>query len=133
LSDDPKLHVVKERVLKSMENQVKFPKAKEIALGECFNLLKEHEKRVQEFQIQQAANKLLEGKGSAVYDYSSIRSERQVYRERLSSESSGDSDDDDNFNGYYDDDDGDEQEGSRIDRLHVNEANKMKFKMNDDS
>ncbi len=126
LPEDAKLRSVKEKILKNMDKQARFPQTKAIPLGDCFDLLREHEKRVQEFQIQQAANKLLAGK-STTYDYG------LAYRERSWSESEksggSDDDDDDNFNEYYDDE-GD-QEGSRIDRLHTNEANKMKFKLND--
>lgn len=151
--DQLKYKEVKEKVLKNMVS--KATKAKSIPIHECFLLLKEHEKRVQvstirikmgylyafrnitkklrfkEFQIQQAANKLLEGKSMA-FDYTfSKNTESLSYRDQKSevgdddTENDTDSEDEDFFNDYYDDGD---NNVDKIDRLHSHETGKQRFK-----
>lgn len=133
IDDELKLRQIKEKILKNMVNKSKFPKAKMISLQESFLIVKEQERRVQEFQIQQAANKLLEGK-STQFEYNfSINKNELGYREQkdeiCSSSTETDSDDEDEFYNYYDDEDG---PVDKIDRLHRNENVKQKFKLNND-
>lgn len=139
INEKERLKQVKQRILENMKKSNKYPTAKSIPLNECFILMKEHEKRVQEFQIQQAANKLLEGK-STKFDYDFVQKANKSnlryrdHKNEFDEESTlfdSDSDEDDYFNDYYDDDD-EEGMADKIDRLHFNETAKSKFKLNDD-
>lgn len=86
---------------------------------------------MKQFQIQQAADKLLEGKSMA-FDYTFSRNTESLsYRDQKSddryddTENDSDSEEDDFFNDYYDDGD---CNIDKIDRLHSNETGKQRFK-----
>lgn len=130
LAEKLKYKQIKEKILMKKATSIKYPQAKTIPLDECFLLLKEHEKRVQEYQLQQTANRLLQGKTASYhYEFTKKTKDNLRYREEKAdnSDESTDSEDEDNGNDYYDDDDGQ----NKIDRLHYAETYKNKFKVNE--
>merc|ERR1719468_396045 len=130
LAEKLKYKQIKEKILMKKATSTKYPQAKTIPLDECFLLLKEHEKRVQEYQLQQTANRLLQGKTASYhYEFTKKTKDNLRYREEKAdnSDESTDSEDEDNGNDYYDDDDGQ----NKIDRLHYAETYKNKFKVNE--
>jgi len=133
VNDQIRIKQIKKKILNNMASQTKYPKAKSIPLNEAFLLLKEHEKRVQEFQIQQAANKFLEGK-SVQYDFAfTQKSNKETLRYRESNNNDDSFSDSDSENEDYFNDDDAEDDGNvpKIDRLHFNQTEKQKFKLND--
>lgn len=77
------LNEVKEKVKKKLEEQNKASRtAKSIPFEEAVKLLEQREKRVQEYQLEQTAKKLLEGQ-SVTYDYSFANKTEKYIKKNL--------------------------------------------------
>ena len=73
--DEAKLRDVKAKIVANMDKNRKYTQAKEIPLDESYLILKEHQQRVHDFQIQQATEKLLQGQQTIKFDYSFFHSQ----------------------------------------------------------
>lgn len=137
---------VKQKVKTKLQEKGKVThQAKEIPFEECVKLLQEREKRVQKYQLEQTAKKLIEGQ-SVTYDYSfAAKAENLKYQERKSrsnmnddllSDNESDLEEEDDYEYYecYRDEEeyGEEvdDKSSKIDRVYKTKLEKNKFKPN---
>ncbi|CAF1000876.1 unnamed protein product [Brachionus calyciflorus] len=133
--DEKKLDEIKQKIKDKMNNLSKYKNSKEISVDEAFKLLKEHEKRIQEYQMKQAAERLIAGQ-SVKYEFSFIEKtdkKNLVYREttkeyQFDGDEDYNEDDESENDDYYD---GEEYfSGTGIDKVHKSE--RMKYKQYSD-